>query len=416
MAAVSAARPQRSTSRRGVAVSARDGAPRGDAPARVRAVGSDASVGVARLRQVVDAFPRRGYVQEPTPVQAMPRLREHCALHSPSLLVKRDDFLPLLGGGNKTRKLDYVVQDAMDKGCDALVTSGAVQSNHCRLTAAAAAMEGMDCHLVVEERVPNSYAAAAGGNNYLFGLLGVQSIRHVALGETDEAVEALSDRLEALGLAPYVIPGGASNDLGALGYCRMALEIIDEHGLDAFDAIVVCSGSGGTHTGLLTGLRAAGDTTKVIGVSVRGPADAQAAKILAMCHALEDARFRGITDDSEDGSDSGQDGSAGSYLVGPEDVVVVDDYVGPGYSLNTEAQAIAIQLFARRESILLDPVYTGKTAACFLDIARSGEYGAEQKLLFVHTGGAPALYHYKTTATEFTGGRAEMDRVKDPAA
>ena len=313
----------------------------------------------------------RGYVSTETPLEPLPRLGKELGL---DLWCKRDDLLPLAGGGSKTRKLDYLVQEAIDEGADAIVTCGAVQSNHCRLTASAAAMEGLECHLVLEERVPGSYDPDAGGNNYAFALLGATT-RCVPLDGVPEGVEALMAELRAKGKKPYFIPGGGSNAIGSLGYVKAALSIVEaSRAADKpFDAIVCCSGSGGTHSGMLAGLRAAGDNTPVYGVSVRFDSDRQGENIhkqFVACAALFEAE------------------------APKSDVVIVDSYVGPGYSLPTDEMREAIELFAKKEGIFLDPVYTGKGAAGLIGLARDGTLKPGAKVLFLHTGGAPSLFHY----------------------
>mmetsp|Transcript_2332 Transcript_2332/g.9332 ORF Transcript_2332/g.9332 Transcript_2332/m.9332 type:complete len:276 (-) Transcript_2332:66-893(-) len=261
----------------------------------------------------------------------------------------------------------------------------------------------MNCHLVIDESaVPNSYAADAGGNNYLIKLLGADTIKQVEPGaDAEETLRTLCGDLERRGRRPYPLPPGASTDLGALGCCRIALEVIESHGLNAFAAIVMCCGTGGTHAGLLTGLRAAGDTTPVIGVSCdisppfQAPYETKADLILAKCHALEDAHFRKFAATT---NGPGFASASRPPLVGRDDVIVDEDFVGEGYSIPTEVSSRATELFARHESVLLDPVYTGKAAACFLALARSRKYDNQHRLLFVHTGGTPASYHYQVTA------------------
>lgn len=331
---------------------------------------------IEQVRRALDARPRRRYVKQATPIERLDNLSAQ--LGGAELFIKRDDLLPLAGGGSKTRKLEYLVQAAIDAGADTLVTCGAVQSNHCRLTASAAAREGMGCHLILEERVPGSYSATAGGNNYTFALLGASTQCVPLDGVPAEEPRAMA-RLRAEGKKPYWLAGGGSTALGSLGYARAALEILEhtrEHG--RFDAIVLCSGSGGTHAGMLAGLRAAGDRTPVLGISTRAATAAQTAKIHALACAT--AAALGAPDET----------------VSVDDVLVRDAYVGPGYSLPTAEMAEAIELFARAESIFLDPVYTGKAAAGLLDLVRKGELGVGKKVLFLHTGGAPSLFHYQT--------------------
>ena len=201
-------------------------------------------------------FPRRGYVSTPTPIEFLPNFSKALGAGI-DVYMKRDDMLPGAGGGNKTRKLDFCVADALEKGCDTLITCGAVQSNHCRLTLAWAVHEGMDCHLVLEERVPNSYNPEASGNNFLYQLMGVKSITVVPKG-TDmmAAMQGVADKLSSAGRKPYIIPGGASNALGALGYVACMEEIMAQMfamGLN-FDHMVVPSGSAGTHGGIMAGM------------------------------------------------------------------------------------------------------------------------------------------------------------------
>lgn len=342
---------------------------------KVSAEAKKGTMGVQELRQAVAGVKARGYVVQETPIEAMPRISKALGGRV-QLFVKRDDLLPLAGGGSKTRKLDYVMQEAVDAGADVVVTSGAVQSNHCRLTASAAAREDMECHLVLEERVAGSYDVHAGGNNYTFDLLGAE--RHAAgLGEVPDVQAQVVRDLEAKGKKVYVIPGGASNPLGSVGYVRAALEIVDytdKHG--KFDAIVCCSGSGGTHSGLLAGLRAAGDDTPVYGISVRFDAATQQKRIHDQYAAIAEQYL---------GNEAPLD-----------DVVIRDDQVGEGYSLPTHEMEEAVELMARHESILLDPVYTGKGFAGLISLLRENAFPEGAKVLFLHTGGAPSLFHYQT--------------------
>ncbi len=322
-------------------------------------------------------FPRRRYTPAPTPIEFLPHLSAH--LGGPELYVKRDDLLGLTGGGNKTRKLEFLVADALEGGADTLLTVGAVQSNHCRLTLAAAVKEGLKCRLVLEERVPNSYDPDASGNNFLFGLLGVEKITVVAGGsDLNAALQTEADDLAAAGRKGYVIPGGGSNALGALGYVACAEEIVGqsfELGL-AFDHLVCSSGSGGTHAGLVAGMVGVNANIPVTGISVRAKKDPQEAKLYALAQEVaKNLNIRGG--------------------VPREAFTVFDDYVGPGYSLPTEAMVEAVKLFAQLEGILLDPVYTGKTAAGLIDLVQRGHFGRGEQVLFLHTGGAPALYAYQ---------------------
>lgn len=324
-------------------------------------------------------FPRRRYTEAATPIEKLERLSKH--LGGPNIYIKRDDLLGLTGGGNKTRKLEFLVADALVQGADTLITVGAVQSNHCRLTLAAAVKEGLKCQLLLEERVENSYNPRASGNNFLFQLLGVEKIKVVPGGSNLAAeMQTLADDLAASGRKAYIIPGGGSNKLGSLGYVNCAEEILRQSfdmGL-SFDHIVCSSGSGGTHTGLIAGLIGNNANIPLTGISVRAEKDAQEEKLHAL--ASEVADLLGIRGG-----------------VPREAITVLDDYVGAGYSLPTEGMIEAVQLFARLEGILLDPVYTGKTAAGLIDLVRKGKFKSSDKVLFVHTGGSPALYAYQET-------------------
>jgi D-cysteine desulfhydrase len=321
-------------------------------------------------------FPRRRYTPSPTPIEPLPRLTK--ALGGPEIWIKRDDLLGLAAGGNKTRKLEFLVADALAQGCDTLITTGAVQSNHCRLTAAAAAKEGLKCRLVLEERVAGSYDAQGGGNNLLFGLLGVEDIQVVA-ADTDlaGAMQGAADALAKKGRKAYVIPGGGSNALGALGYAACAQELMTQlfEAQLAIDHIIVASGSAGTHAGLLAGLVGLTAGIPVTGVSVRRP------------KAEQEGNVRVLTKDCAD--------LLGTLSPTRKDVVVADEWVGPGYSLPSPEMIEAVRMTASLESVLLDPVYTGKAMAGLIGMARAGRWKAKEKVLFLHTGGSPALYAYQ---------------------
>ena len=324
-------------------------------------------------------FPRRTYTQAWTPLERLDNLST--ALGGPTVYVKRDDLLGLAGGGNKTRKLEFVVADALAQGADTLITTGAVQSNHCRLTLAAAAREGLKCRLVIEERVPGSYNRNASRNNLLFTLLGAEKIVPVK-GGTDlvTAMENERDLLAAEGRKGYIIPGGASNALGALGYVACANELLQqsfEMG-QQIDRIVCASGSGGTHAGLVTGMLGATSGIPVIGVSVRAQREAQESKLWALANSIRDLLKVNME-------------------VPRSAFNVVDDYVGEGYSIPTAGMVEAVRMFARLEGILLDPVYTGKAAAGLIDLIRRGTFRKDENILFIHTGGSPALFAYGDT-------------------
>lgn len=324
----------------------------------------------------LSALPRRRYTPHATPIQKLERLSKH--LGGPQMWIKRDDLTGLAGGGNKTRKLEFLVADALAQGADTLVTVGAVQSNHCRLTLAAAAHEGLKCRLVLEQRVPGSYRKAASGNNFLFDLLAAETLTIVEGGsDLSAAMQAEAEKLKALGRKGYVIPGGGSNALGAMGYVVCAREIMAQS-LDmglAFDEIVVASGSAGTHAGLLVGFTSVNAGVPLTGVNVRRPRAEQEGNVHRL--AVEAATFAGLPAPLR------------------ESVVALDQWVGPGYSLPTDEMVEAVRLFASLEGVLLDPVYTGKAAAGLIGLARRGHFRPNANVLFVHTGGAPSLFAYQ---------------------
>jgi D-cysteine desulfhydrase len=321
-------------------------------------------------------FARRRYADGPTPLQPMARLSG--ILDGPNLFIKRDDLLGFAAGGNKVRKLEFVVADALGQGADYLITCGAVQSNHCRLTLAAAVREDMKCGLVLEERVPGSYKPQASGNNFLYRLMGVDRIKVVSGGsDMMGAMNAMADEVRTQGGRPYIIPGGASNPLGALGYGACAQEIIFqafEMGL-RIDRVVCASGSAGTHAGLLVGFWGLASGIAVVGMNVSRPKAQQEDLVFKL--AQETAAFAGI-----------------SGKVPRDAVLCFGDYVGAGYSIPTAGMVEAVKLLARTEAVLLDPVYTGKAMAGLIDLVRKGFFKKGENVLFVHTGGSPALYAY----------------------
>jgi D-cysteine desulfhydrase len=329
------------------------------------------------------AFPRRCYTGSPTPLQPLRRLSAE--LGGPQIWIKRDDLLGLALGGNKTRKLEFLVADALTRGADALVTAGGVQSNHCRLTLAASRVEGLECHLVLEEDLgPDGTAIPAAdggnppestGNRLLFDVLGAETVEvHPHGADLAARMQALAADLEARGRHPYVIPIGGSNALGALGYVDGAREMLaqfEAEGL-AVDEILVPSGSAGMQAGLLAGLHAAGSAIDVVGINVSRPRETQEPKIRALLDEVTDL--------------------LGLPAVAEDRVVGLGEQVGPGYALPTPEMVEAVRMFARTEGVILDPVYTGKAAAGLLDRIRRGLIGPEQTVVLLHSGGAPGLF------------------------
>ena len=322
-------------------------------------------------------FPRRRYTEGTTPIEKLSNFSKE--LDGPNIFIKRDDLLGLTAGGNKTRKLEFLVAEALSVGADTLITCGAVQSNHCRLTLSAAVKEGLKCRLVLEERVADSYNPEASGNNFLFRLLGVEKIKVVPGGsDMMKEMQNVADELIAESRKPYIIPGGGSTPLGALGYVACAEEILAqafEKGIN-FDCVVCASGSAGTHAGLITGFCGNNSLIPIIGINVSRTKEDQEKLVYDLVQKTVD--YIGI-----------------KSKISKDAVVCYDEYVGPGYSLPTSEMAEAVRMLAGTEGILLDPVYTGKAMAGLIGLIRKGGvFKKNDNVLFVHTGGSPALYAY----------------------
>ncbi|MGJ9459553.1 D-cysteine desulfhydrase [Oceanobacillus sp. CF4.6] len=319
-------------------------------------------------------FPRRKYTSSYTPIEKLNRLSE--GLEGPSIYLKRDDLLGLAAGGNKTRKLEFLVADALDKGADTLITAGGIQSNHCRLTLAAAIKENMKCILVLEEGISNIEDPDFNGNFFLYHLLGAENVIVVPNGvDLMAEMQRKADELTEQGRKPYVIPVGGSNVVGATGYAACAQEIMTqsfEQGLK-IDAVVCVSGSGGMHAGLIAGLYGNQTGIPVIGINVSRGKSEQEEKVSQL--VKDTADHIGISNNIPD-----------------EAILCFDEYMGPGYALPTPEMVEAVQVFAREEGVLLDPVYTGKAAAGLIDLIKQGYFRKEDNILFVHSGGSPALY------------------------
>jgi D-cysteine desulfhydrase len=321
-------------------------------------------------------FPRRRYTEGETPIEFLPRLTT--AVGGPNIFFKRDDLLGLTAGGNKTRKLEFLVADALEKGADTLITCGAVQSNHCRLTLAAAVKEGLKCRLVLEERVPGSYNPEASGNNFLFRLLGVEKIDVVPGGSNMmAAMQRQVEELDRAGRRGYIIPGGGSNPIGATGYVACAQEIqnqLFEKNL-RIDRLVVPSGSTGTHAGLIAGFFGCNMNIPIVGIGVsRDPQDQNPLVYDLVQRTAERVGIR--------------------EHIPTEAVVSFGEYWRPKYSVPNKKMVEAVNLVAKTEGILLDPVYTGKAMAGLIDLCRKGYFRKGENVLFVHTGGSPGLYAY----------------------
>lgn len=321
-------------------------------------------------------FPRVRLAHLPTPLEPLPRLSEALGV---DLWIKRDDCTGLAGGGNKTRKLEFLLGAAFAADADTLVTQGAVQSNHVRQTAAAAAAHGLACEVILEERTGSKAADYVGNGNVLLDKLLGARLRTVP-GGTDIAaeLEKTAEEVRGRGGRPYVIPGGGSNPIGALGYADCAREIVvqaDELDLK-IDRIVTATGSAGTHAGLVAGLAVMGADVPVLGIGVRAPKDRQETNVLKL--AEETAALLG---------------QAGRVT---REMVVADcDYVGEGYGLIDQGVIDALTLAARTDGIVLDPVYSGKAMKGLIALARAGSFQGET-VVFLHTGGAQGLFGYES--------------------
>jgi len=323
-------------------------------------------------------FPRLHIAHLPTPLEPMKRLTE--ALGGPNIWIKRDDCTGLAGGGNKTRKLEFLLADALEKKADVILTQGAVQSNHVRQTAAFAAKLGLECRVLLEHRIEDPDADyRLNGNVLLDELFGAQIEYREAGGDMNAELDVVADRLRGEGRQPYAIPGGGSNDIGALGYADAALELLYQaRSTDlAIDHVVHATGSAGTQAGLVAGLEASNSGIPVLGIGVRAPREKQEANVLKLAQST----FRLLTD--KDGVEA---------LA----VKANCDYVGPGYGLPTDGMVEAIEMLAKLEGILLDPVYSGKGMAGLIDLIRTGRFKKGQNVVFIHTGGAQALPAYRS--------------------
>jgi L-cysteate sulfo-lyase len=314
--------------------------------------------------------------QLPTPLERMERLS--AALNGPEIWIKRDDQTGLATGGNKTRKLELLIGGALEQGAGVVLTVGAVQSNHCRQTAAAAARAGLECVLVLRGSAPPRSQWT--GNLLLNDLLGAR----LWWAEERDPLDALAEaatKEQASGRRPYVIPYGGSNALGASAYALAFEELwaqsegqFEDERL-RFDRVIFASSSGGTHAGLVVGAKACGYEGQVLGISV----DKTGGHLIETVAALlaPTAARLGL-----------------DLRFGPQDVQADDRFMGGGYAVLTGAEREAIRLVARTEGILLDPVYTGKAMAGLIGLVRQGEVGAGERVLFWHTGGSPALFAY----------------------
>ncbi len=321
-------------------------------------------------------YPRVALCHQPTPIEPMVRLSEHLA--GPKLFIKRDDCTGLATGGNKTRKLEFLIGDALAQKAGMVVTQGAVQSNHVRQTAAAVCKFGLECHALLERRVPNAPSEYQSSGNVLLDKMFGATLEYRDGGlDMNAEAQAVCEKLRAEGRRPYFIPGGGSNEIGALGYVSCAQEIMEqsETGGLAFDWLVMGTGSTGTQAGLAAGFHANGGALKVMGISVRQPRDKQVGAVHRL--ASKTCAFTGASE------------------IPANKIIVDDDYVGEGYGIPAPSTLEAIELAARYEGILLDPVYSGKGFAGMIGLIRDGFFKKSDRILFLHTGGATALFAYE---------------------
>ncbi len=321
---------------------------------------------IIQLRARLDALEPLTLGHLPTPIAALPRLS--AALGGPKLWVKRDDLTGLGLGGNKVRKLTFLLADALRQRADVIMTTGAQQSNHARQTAAAAAKVGLPCILVLGGDAP----ALAQGNYLLDELLGAE-VRWAGAGSPLRALEREAEIERRAGRHPYVATYGGSSAVGACGFVAALLELAQQ--APSFDAIVIASSSGGTQTGLAVAARALNYPGRIIGVSISeaaAPFQQRMAKL-----AAETSELLGL-----------------DFVLAPEDFIVADAYLGEGYGVLGARERQAIHLAARTEGLFVDPVYTGRALGGLMDLVQRGALRAGERVLFWHTGGAPALFAY----------------------
>jgi D-cysteine desulfhydrase len=308
---------------------------------------------------------RLRFAHLPTPVEALSRLSE--ILGGPHLLIKRDDQTGLAFGGNKTRKLEFLVAEARDQGAKTLISGGALQSNHCRQIAAAAARFGFKCILVLTGDVPKQPSA----NLLLDKLFGAELVHVAERKDRDRILQETFDRAAKDGMKPYLVPYGGSSPTGALGYAFAMKELMEQN-IQA-DWIVFATSSGGTHAGLLLGQRVFGYKGKLLGISIDEPEGWLKDQVSELASLTSEKLGERIE-------------------FTPADVLADADYCSAGYGVLTDLEREAITLFAKQEGVLLDPVYTGRAAGGMIDLIRKGFFKKNESVLFLHTGGQPALF------------------------
>jgi len=325
-------------------------------------------------------FPRLHFAHLPTPLEPMQRISK--ALGGPNLWIKRDDCTGLSSGGNKTRKLEFLMADAVERKADCIITQGATQSNHARQTCAIAGKLGLACHILLEDRTGyEDEAYTLNGNVLLDQLHGATISKRPAGKDMNQAMEDLAQSLRDDGKQPYIIPGGGSNEIGALGYVNAAIELTTQANDRSLriDHVVHATGSAGTQAGLVLGMEGINSGIAVYGVGVRAPKEKQEQMIYDL--AQRTAVYMGLNPE----------------IVAREKVVANSDYVGDGYGLPTSSMVEAVKMLAQYEGILLDPVYSGKGFAGLVDLIRKGHFKKGENVVFVHTGGSISLFGYPNT-------------------
>jgi len=324
-------------------------------------------------------FPRVRLAHLPTPLEHLPRLSEH--LGGPQIYVKRDDCTGLATGGNKTRKLEFSMGEALQQKADTIITVGAVQSNHVRQTAAAACKLGLKCEVLLEHRVGHPSDLYRNSGNVLLDRIFGANLREYEKGtDFDAAIAEVANEVRAAGGTPYIIPGGASNPVGALGYVGCGLELLQQFSAQSLhvDHIVTATGSAGTHAGLAVGIRGGDSDLPILGIGVNAPQKAQEERVYQL--AVETADLVGVPG-----------------VVSRDDIIANSNYIGPGYGEPTDAMNEAVLMLARLEGLLFDPVYSGKALAGMIDYIREGRFEAAATIVFLHTGGAAGLFAYADT-------------------
>ncbi len=323
---------------------------------------------------MINKFERMKLGHFPTPIEYLKNLTQH--LNGPQIYIKRDDCTGLATGGNKTRKLEYLMPDAIKNRATTIITIGAVQSNHARQTAAACAILNIKCIIILEQRLEEATAAYMNSVNvFLNKLFGAELIFCPKEKDAKEYAERIMEKKKNDGEIPYYIPVGGSNEIGELGYIECIREIIELQSGQKFTHIILPSGSGGTHSGSIIGKILFGNNIKIIGISVKDNKQVQEEKVFNLAK------------------------KCCTYIKCAQplrnDIVVFDDYIGKGYGIPTDGMKNALKLMATKEAILLDPVYSGKCFDGLIDLIKKKYFKNSDKILFLHTGGSASLSAYE---------------------